>query len=210
LSNVTLGPGPSAGHDVRFSFSSIRSRLRAVGVDLSTVEFSGPATVVATSQLDRVATTSSIRQASYTESSGPSDADLRLATQLVEDAIAVSLAILYAGMRMTSGGYDPGTFMSFLTALLMAADPARRLSQLRVNLRTALMAVEMVNQLLNDKEFEISGNRTNAFKASPRLESPIVSKDRIKEIILGGGQKYLSPERRFDAILFFSNELFLD
>lgn len=30
----------------------------------------------------------------------------------------------------------------------------------------------------------------------------------IKKIIKGGGQKYLSPERRFDAILFFSNELF--
>jgi len=68
----------------------------------------------------------------------------------------------------------------------------------------------MTFDTLNDKEFAISGNRTNAFMASPRLTSPIITKDKIKEIILGGGQKFLSPERRFDAILFFSNELFLD
>ena len=71
--------------------------------------------------------------------------------------VAVGLAILYAGWRLTMGEYSPGTFMSFLTALLLAADPARRLSQLRVQIRTAMMAVEMVNQLLNDKDYEDSG-----------------------------------------------------
>ncbi|WP_453956182.1 ABC transporter ATP-binding protein [Amorphus suaedae] len=71
--------------------------------------------------------------------------------------IAVGLAILYAGWRLTMGAYSPGTFMSFLTALLLAADPARRLSQMRVQIRTALMAVEMVYQLLNDHDFEDSG-----------------------------------------------------
>ena len=32
--------------------------------------------------------------------------------------------------------------------------------------------------------------------------------DEIKKIILGGGHKCLSPERRFDAILFFSTDIF--
>lgn len=71
--------------------------------------------------------------------------------------IAVGLAILYAGWRLTMGDYSPGTFMSFLTALLLAADPARRLSQMRVQIRTALMAVEMVYALLNDHDFEDTG-----------------------------------------------------
>lgn len=71
--------------------------------------------------------------------------------------IAVGVAILYAGYRLSVGAYDPGTFMSFLTALLLSADPARRLSQLRVQIRTALMAVELVYQLLNDNDFEESG-----------------------------------------------------
>jgi len=74
--------------------------------------------------------------------------------------VAVSLAILYAGFRMVSGAYDPGTFMSFLTALLLAADPARRLSQMRVNLRRAFIGVQMVFDLLNTDRREPSGQNT--------------------------------------------------
>lgn len=37
---------------------------------------------------------------------------------------------------------------------------------------------------------------------------PCIRKDEIKNIVLGGGQKFLSPERRFDAILYFSADIF--
>ncbi|MEM7620450.1 MAG: ABC transporter ATP-binding protein [Pseudomonadota bacterium] len=74
--------------------------------------------------------------------------------------LAVGLTILYVGFRVVSGDYDPGTFMSFITALLLAADAARRLSQLPVKLKTALTAVGMVFELLNDKQYEISGANT--------------------------------------------------
>lgn len=59
-----------------------------------------------------------------------------------------------------------------------------------------------------DKEFASSGSRTHAYMKCARLTKPIIHKSKIKEIILGGGQKYLSPERRFDAILYFSKDLF--
>lgn len=71
--------------------------------------------------------------------------------------VAVGLAILYAGFRTMSGNYDPGTFMSFVTALLLAADPARRLSQMRVTLRTSFLAVNMVFELLANDQAEASG-----------------------------------------------------
>lgn len=60
----------------------------------------------------------------------------------------------------------------------------------------------------NDKEFAISGGRSRELMACARLIRPIIAKDEIKNIILGGGQKFLSPERRFDAILYFSTDLF--
>ena len=60
----------------------------------------------------------------------------------------------------------------------------------------------------NDKAFASSGNITNRFMSSPRLGTPIIRKDEIKNIILGGGQNLLSPERRLDAIIFHSPELF--
>lgn len=60
----------------------------------------------------------------------------------------------------------------------------------------------------NDKAFASAGNVTNSYMSTQRLESPIISKDEIKNIILGGAQDLLSPERRFDAIIFNSPELF--
>jgi len=61
----------------------------------------------------------------------------------------------------------------------------------------------------NDKAFASSGKITNRYMLSTRLEKPVISKAEIKNIILGGGQNMLSPERRFDAIIFNSPKLFL-
>ncbi len=60
----------------------------------------------------------------------------------------------------------------------------------------------------NDKAFASAGNVTNKYMSCKRLETPVISKTEIKNIILGGGQNLLSPERRFDAIIFNSPELF--
>ena len=61
----------------------------------------------------------------------------------------------------------------------------------------------------NDKAFAANGMTTNRFMRSPRLRCPIVTKQEIQRIILGGGQELLSPERRFDAIIFNSPDLFI-
>ena len=42
------------------------------------------------------------------------------------------------------------------------------------------------------------------------LKNPRITKNEIKNIILGGGQNLLSPERRFDAIIYNSPELFAE
>lgn len=68
----------------------------------------------------------------------------------------------------------------------------------------------MTFDTLGDKEFAVNGHKTNKYMSCARLIKPIVKKEEIKNIVLGGGQKYLSPERRFDAILFFSTDIFED
>jgi len=60
----------------------------------------------------------------------------------------------------------------------------------------------------NDKAFAVAGNVTNKYMFCQRLVKPIIKKSEIKKIVLGGGQNLLSPERRFDAILFNSPGLF--
>ncbi|NJR49198.1 MAG: HindVP family restriction endonuclease [Leptolyngbyaceae cyanobacterium CSU_1_3] len=60
----------------------------------------------------------------------------------------------------------------------------------------------------NDKAFAVNGRVTYPYMRSENLKNPRINKKQIKEIIFGGGQNLLSPERRFDAIVFNSPELF--
>ena len=60
----------------------------------------------------------------------------------------------------------------------------------------------------NDKAFACSGQITNTYMKCEELLAPRIKKEAIKEIILGGGQKHLSPERRLDAAIRNSEELF--
>jgi len=60
----------------------------------------------------------------------------------------------------------------------------------------------------NDKAFALSGKVTHKYMKSKELSKPRIRSHEIKDIILGGGHNMLSPERRFDAIIFNSPELF--
>lgn len=61
----------------------------------------------------------------------------------------------------------------------------------------------------NDKAFSVPGKKTNQLMNSEELSKPRITKEEIKNIILGGGQLLLSPERRFDAALVSSPDLFI-
>lgn len=71
---------------------------------------------------------------------------------------------------------------------------------------------DIVNDLAynykTDKAFSISGKMTNPLMKCDALTKPRISKYEIKNIILGDGQKLLSPERRFDAFIVSHPELF--
>jgi hypothetical protein len=59
-----------------------------------------------------------------------------------------------------------------------------------------------------DKAFALNGANTNQYMACAELTNPRIKKDEIRNIVLGGGQNFLSPERRFDAALLSNPELF--
>lgn len=60
----------------------------------------------------------------------------------------------------------------------------------------------------NDKAFASNGAKTHPVMTCAELSCPRITRSEIKQIILGGGQNLLSPERRFDAIIFNSPDLF--
>jgi ATP-binding cassette subfamily B protein len=69
--------------------------------------------------------------------------------------LAVAAAVVYAGWRSASHGDSPGQFFAFITALLMAADPARRLSKLQLQLATSAIGVQMMYELLDKPAAEV-------------------------------------------------------
>lgn len=60
----------------------------------------------------------------------------------------------------------------------------------------------------NDKAFAISGKISHSFMTCSALTKPRITQKDIKGIILGNGHLLLSPERRFDAIIYNSPDLF--
>jgi hypothetical protein len=60
----------------------------------------------------------------------------------------------------------------------------------------------------NDKAFATPGRKSYFYMQSSELAHPRIPKYAVRDIILGGGQKYLSPERRLDATILSTPDLF--
>ena len=63
--------------------------------------------------------------------------------------IAIAGVIAYSGYRAITYGYSPGAMFAFITALLLAYDPARRLAKLQVQLERALVNAQMIYEILD-------------------------------------------------------------
>jgi subfamily B ATP-binding cassette protein MsbA len=59
--------------------------------------------------------------------------------------------IFYAGWRALNYGDTPGEFFSFITALLLAYEPARRLSKLQVKMAQSTVGLRMMFELIDTK-----------------------------------------------------------
>lgn len=63
--------------------------------------------------------------------------------------LSVALVVVYGGYRVIESQTDPGSFFSFITALLMAYEPAKRLANLNANIQTGLAGAERMFQILD-------------------------------------------------------------
>ncbi|MCJ8507695.1 ABC transporter ATP-binding protein/permease [Rhizobium lemnae] len=63
--------------------------------------------------------------------------------------VAISSVLAYAAFRSIYNDVPPGAFFSFVTALLMSYDPARRLAKLQVNIERAVVNARMIYDLLD-------------------------------------------------------------
>ncbi|MEM7214647.1 MAG: ABC transporter ATP-binding protein [Pseudomonadota bacterium] len=62
---------------------------------------------------------------------------------------AIAAAIAFGGYRVTELGHDPGSMMSFLTAAMLAYEPARKLASFRVQFEKSVVNAKMLYELLD-------------------------------------------------------------
>jgi ATP-binding cassette subfamily B protein len=63
--------------------------------------------------------------------------------------IAIALVVMYGGYRVIIGGSTPGAFFSFMTAFLLAYEPAKRLAKLNLDLSNGLVGVRLLFEILD-------------------------------------------------------------
>ncbi len=63
--------------------------------------------------------------------------------------LAIAGVIAYAGYRSAVAQESPGAVMSFITALLLAYEPAKRLARVQANLERALVNARMIYEILD-------------------------------------------------------------
>ncbi|CAA7611864.1 fused lipid transporter subunits of ABC superfamily: membrane component; ATP-binding component [Candidatus Terasakiella magnetica] len=63
--------------------------------------------------------------------------------------IAITVVILYGGLRVIEGETTPGAFFSFITALMLAYRPIKSLASLNTNLQAGLAAAERTFDILD-------------------------------------------------------------
>lgn len=64
---------------------------------------------------------------------------------------AISSVIVYSAYRYLDDNVPSGAFFSFITALLLAYDPARRLARVQINLEKAVVNARMIYEILDTK-----------------------------------------------------------
>jgi len=61
--------------------------------------------------------------------------------------LAIAGVILISGYLIVEGGHTPGSVMAFITALLLAYEPAKRLARARVSLEAGMVGVRMMYEI---------------------------------------------------------------
>jgi subfamily B ATP-binding cassette protein MsbA len=106
--------------------------------------------------------------------------------------IAVAIVIMYGGYRVIHDNLDPGSFFSFITALLLAYEPMKRLANLNASLQEGLAGAQRLFALL-DTESGIQ-ERTDA-KA---LSMPVAGTIKLDQVRFSYGSENQPALKQID------------
>jgi ATP-binding cassette, subfamily B, bacterial MsbA len=83
----------------------------------------------------------------------------RLTSPLMESlgGVVIAAMVVYSGWQTVANGKTPGEFMAFVTAFLLAYEPAKRLANVQVSLSRSLDRVAQMYAVLDRQEGEPAG-----------------------------------------------------
>jgi ATP-binding cassette subfamily B protein len=96
--------------------------------------------------------------------------------------VVIASMLVYAGWQTVSQGKTPGEFMAFVTAFLMAYEPAKRLAKTQVTLQRSLFRVRKLYDLLDYSEQEEMGDK-------PPLTQPMTGHIVASQLRFGYGKR---------------------
>jgi subfamily B ATP-binding cassette protein MsbA len=83
--------------------------------------------------------------------------------------VAVAAAIVYGGYRVVYWGTTPGEFFSFLTAFLLANEPAKRLARVNIELNSLMVGVRVLLEVIDSPSTEPIDDHKPPLKVGPAL-----------------------------------------
>jgi ATP-binding cassette subfamily B protein len=119
--------------------------------------------------------------------------------------IAIAAVIAIGGWRVISQGEAPGEFFSFIAALLLAYEPAKRLAKMRIQLQNGLVGVKQMYDFLDQDEslIERDGLPALARDASTiRFEGVTFGYDEGRPVLRG--LSFTAPAGQTTAIVGLS------
>ena len=111
--------------------------------------------------------------------------------------VAVAIIVVYSGLSTIHSGREPGAFFAFVTSLLLAFEPAKRLSRMHIDLTGNLLGVEILYSFLDEpSEEDASEQRPSLLVREGRVEYRKVEFEyREGESVLRGLDLTLEPGR---------------
>lgn len=157
LSTIALVIGPIALAGIRVLLKRVRDIMEKEMMSIAEIirivqEASAGFRVVKAYRLENILQKSMNDAVANVESRANSIARLESATSPIMETLsgfAIAAVIGFAGVMVLQRGQTPGEIMSFITALLLAYEPAKRLARMRVNIESGMVGVRMLFELLD-------------------------------------------------------------
>lgn len=157
LSTISMIVGPLAIYSVRLVLRRVRkimeAELASIGEIVSVVqETSLGVRVIKAFSLEKLMRDRMNRAVSDVEERANGIAKLEAATSPIMETLsglAIAIVIAVSGYTVLEKGGSPGDLMAFITALLLAYEPAKRLARMRVQIEGGMIGVRMMFEVLD-------------------------------------------------------------